>query len=127
MAEYSGVALSNALDVTSGNTGTSQASLNSGTSTTNFANELIVGAGSTFSPNVTFTPAAGYTQRATSTREALQDQIGVAIGANNSAMTLSASTGIWIGVMAAFQLPPKTTPSYILAGKIKLAGSVKFR
>lgn len=99
--EYSGLDTANPLDVTAGAAGTG-ATGNSGSATTNSANELIIGAGMTAGA---FTKAGtGFTLRMITSPDAdiAEDQITTATGSYSATAPTSTSTP-WVMQMAAFQ------------------------
>ena len=100
IAEYSGIASANPVDVTAATTGTSTTS-NSGAATTTNANDLIVGA------NIvqTLTTAAGtsFTSRTISKPDGdiLEDRVVTATGSYSASAAMS--SGWWIMQMVAFR------------------------
>jgi len=101
VAEYSGVATTNPLDVTAVSTGTSATS-NSGSATTTNANVLLIGSNAVLSG--TQSAGTGYTSRQISLYDGniLEDRIVSATGAYSATATLSSSAA-WIMQMAAFK------------------------
>jgi len=98
--EYSGQDTTSPLDVTSSATGTSTA-LNSGSATTNFANELVFGTGD--SSTGTLSPGAGFTAREGNNSRGLQeDQSITSIGLQSATETNSVSAA-WVMLMATFK------------------------
>ena len=114
--EYAGLGTTAAavLDVTnSSSSAAGSTALRSGTSTTNFANELIVGNGFASSTAAVFTAGTGYTMKATSTIGAHEYQIVSSASGYNTAMTIGTSA-LWIDALTAFIGVPTTpgTPSF---------------
>lgn len=97
--EWSGVAISSAIDKSAGATGTASTALNSGASAaTTQADELVVGGG-VASGNVTMTAGAGYSNlnkiNTTFSTLAFESQIVAATGAQTATMT-SGTAGSWV-------------------------------
>lgn len=92
--EYSGV---DTLDATAANTGPSGAP-NSGSASTNYANELIFGWG--ISNNGLTTPGSGFTLRQTSASESSEDKIVSSTGSYSAVYPADGSA--WICQMATF-------------------------
>jgi chitodextrinase len=111
VAEYSGIDPANALDVAVGATGTNNNS-NSGSVTTTFANDLLVGANLVATSTVL--PGSGFTSRMISSPDGdiLEDRTVTATGSLGASAGLSAAGG-WVMQMAAFRaatLAPDTQP-----------------
>lgn len=104
--EWSGAALSSALDKTTGTTGTTSTALNSGASAaTTQAAEVVIGAG-VASGNVTMTAGATYSNlnkiNTTFSTLAFESKIVAATGTQTADMT-SGSAGSWVCQVAAFK------------------------
>ena len=100
LAEYSGVT---ALDVTNSSSSASGTVLRSGTSTTNFATELVVGGGSFPNcPTCTFSAGAGFTTVAASTVSFQEYATTTSAGAYSATASVSLSTQ-WLMNMATFR------------------------
>lgn len=104
--EWSGAALTSALDKSAGTTGVASSALNSGaTAATTQAAELVIGAG-VASGNVTMTAGAGYTNlnkvNTTFSTLAFESQVVAATGAQTATMTAGASVS-WACQVATFK------------------------
>ena len=119
IAEYSGIATTNPVDVVAAAQGSGTSS-NSGTATTTNANDLIVGA------NIVSThttgPGAGFTSRVITVPDGdiLEDRIVTTTGAYSAVAPLT--SGAWIMQMVAFKggnavvdLQPPTPPASVVA------------
>src|SRR5262249_24494140 len=104
--EYRGVG---ALDVAKGASGTTAAA-NSGAATTTNANDLIVGADTVFTGNLS--PGAGFTTRVITNPDGdlVEDQIVTTAGSYSATATLSGS-GPWVMQMAAFKPVSSSGPA----------------
>ncbi len=100
IAEYSGIATTNAVDVVATAQGTSGTS-NSGSATTTNSNDLLVGAN--LVQQSTTGPGAGYTSRVITIPDSdiLEDSIVTVTGSYGA--TASLSSGAWIMQMVAFR------------------------
>jgi len=110
IAEYSGIKTSSALDVAVSAVGTSGTAANSGSVTTTYANDLIVGAD--IAGTTTSTAGSGYTQRilTTTDKDILEDKTVTTAGSNSATATLTASSW-WIMQLAAFKAADTTVPT----------------
>jgi hypothetical protein len=108
-AQFSGLALttSTLLDFVTSTAGGTTA-LKSGTSTTNYSDELLIGNGIAAPTSTTFAAGTNFTIAATSTLGAMEYAIVFSTGSYSTPMTLGAST-TWIGTIAAFRAPPDAT------------------
>jgi hypothetical protein len=95
--EYSGLSLSGAFDVTASNSGTTVA-MASGTATTTFAHELIIGYGEASA----VAAGAGYTGRATISGNLVEDMIVSSAGSYEATATTTTTAG-WQMIMATFK------------------------
>ena len=114
LAEYSGIAIPNPLDVTSVAHGGST-SANAGTSTTNFANELIVSSVGMYSAPGSTSPGTGFALALSTTtintiRHAMEFEVVSSTGAYSAPLTASSTMSYWSSVMATFQASLDTTP-----------------
>jgi chitodextrinase len=101
VAEYRGLDPVAPLDVVAAATGSSGGTSNSGSATTRFANELIVGANMVTS--TTSGPGSGFTSRVITSPDSdiLEDRIVTATGSYSATATVS--SGQWIMQMVAFK------------------------
>jgi hypothetical protein len=112
-AEYAGLGTVAPLDVTSASSSAAGTALKSGSSTTHFASELLIGGAYVSSTGLTFTQGTGFTLKATSTIGALEYEIVASAASYSTTMTISTTTA-WIDTLAAFIATPTTpgTPSF---------------
>lgn len=96
--EYSGLAFTNAFDVSSNNSGTATA-MTSGNATTTTADELIVG----YAEAGQATAGVGFTSRATLSGNLVEDQIVSSIGSYSATATTTGAGGTWTMIMATFR------------------------
>ena len=94
--EYAGLALANAFDVSANQSGTGTA-MTSGSATTTFAHELILG----YAETSMATAGAGFTSRAIQTGNMVEDKVVNTIGSYTATATTTSST--WTMIMAAFR------------------------
>jgi len=94
--EYSGLALSNAFDVSANATGNGTA-MDSGGVTTTFGHELILG----YAEAPSATPGTGFTQRAIQSGNIVEDRVVMATGTYDAAATTT--TGAWEMIVATFK------------------------
>ena len=110
IAEYSGIVTSSPVDKTAATVGTTGTAASSGSVTTTYANDLIVGAD--IAGTTTSVAGSGYTQRilTTTDKDILEDKTVTVTGSNSTTATLTASSW-WIMQMAAFKAKDTTAPT----------------
>lgn len=110
IAEYSGLVATSALDHAVGATGTTGTSLSSGSISTTYANDLVVGAD--LGGVTTSAAGSGYTQRilTTTDKDLLEDKTVTTTGSYSATATLTSSSW-WIMQVAAFKVADVTAPT----------------
>ena len=104
--EYHGADATSPLDATSVATGASGSSMDSGSQTTNYANELVFGYGAAGSFSA---PGTGFTSRNTLNANMTEDKQAVGTGSYHATATNGVPGQAWLMMMATFKGAPTCT------------------